>query len=368
MGKLVIPFIDLKREYAEIKEEIIQAISKVLESGQFILGEELEKFEKEFSNYIGVKYGIGVNSGSDALFLALRALGIGKGDEVITVSHTFTSTADAIVRNCARPVFVDIEADTYCMDVTKIEEKITDKTKAIIPVHIYGHPVDMDPVMEIAESYGLYVVEDACQAHGAEYKGKKVGSIGDMGCFSFYPTKNLGGYGDGGMIVTNDEELADKLRMLRNYGSRTKYHHEFLGVNSRLDEIQAAILRVKLKHLDEWNKRRRKNARLYNELLTNSRVITPTEKEYAKHVYHLYVIRSKCRDKLQNYLLESGIQTLIHYLIPVHMQKVYANLGFSVNLPVTTLVCKEILSLPIHPWLSNEEVLKIAELIKNAHS
>jgi len=365
MGKLVIPFIDLKREYAEIKEEIIQAISKVLESGQFILGEELEKFEKEFSNYIGVKYGVGVNSGSDALFLALRALGIGKGDEVITVSHTFTSTADAIVRNCARPVFVDIEADTYCMDVTKIEEKITDKTKAIIPVHIYGHPVDMDPVMEIAESYGLYVVEDACQAHGAEYKGKKVGSIGDIGCFSFYPTKNLGGYGDGGMIVTNDEELADKLRMLRNYGSRTKYHHEFLGVNSRLDEIQAAILRVKLKHLDGWNKRRREIAKLYNQLLKNSqKIVLPIEKEFGKHVYHLYVIRLKNRDSLCKYLFKNGIQTLIHYPIPVHLQKSYQILGYSFEaLPVTEKCAKEILSLPIYPNLKDTEIEYIAEKI-----
>ena len=364
----MIPFIDLKREYAEIREEINQAIQRVLDSGQFILGEEVEKFEKEFSKYIGTKYGVCVNSGSDALFLALKALGIGNCDEVITVSHTFISTVDAIVRNGAKPIFVDIETETYCIDVTQLEKKITSKTRAIIPVHLYGHPADMDPIIELAEKYDLYVIEDACQAHGAEYKGKKVGGIGDIGCFSFYPTKNLGAYGDGGMITTNNEELAEKLRMLRNYGSRVKYHHEFLGINSRLDEIQAAILRVKLNHLDEWNERRRKNASLYTELLIDSGIVTPMEKEFAKHVYNLYVIRSKYRNKLQDYLRKYGIQTLIHYPTPVHMQKAYTSLGFSANLPMTMTICREILSLPMHPWLTNKEIMRIAELINNATS
>lgn len=360
----MIPFIDLKREYAEIGEEIDKAIQRVLDKQWFLLGEELEKFEQEFSNYIVVKHAIGVQSGSDALFLAIKALGIGSGNEVITVSHTFISTVDAIVRNGAKPVFVDIDPETYTMDVSQIEDKITKKTKAIIPVHLYGHPVDMDPIMEIAKKYKLFVIEDACQAHGAEYKGKKVGSIGDLGCFSFYPSKNLGAYGDGGMIVTNDEELSKKLSMLRNYGQSKKYYHDFIGVNSRLDEIQAAILRVKLKHLDEWNEKRKSIAKLYNELLKDSNVILPIEKNYAKHVYHLYVIRSKNRDKLQQYLLEKGIQTQIHYPVPVHRQKAYLNLGYNVNLPVTEKISNEILSLPMYPWMKEEEVVNIAEVIK----
>lgn len=359
-----IQFVDLKREYQEIKEEINQAIQRVLESRWFILGKELEAFEKEFAEYIGVKHVIGVNSGSDALYLAVKALGIGKGDEVITVSHTFISTVDAITRNGAKPVFVDIDPETYTMDVSQIEKKITERTKAIIPVHLYGHPADMDQIMEIAEKYDLYVIEDASQAHGAEYKGKKVGNIGHIGCFSFYPTKNLGAYGDAGAIVTNDDELAEKLRMLRNYGSPKKYYHEFIGVNSRLDEIQAAVLRVKLKYLNEWNEKRRKIAKLYNELLEDSDVIMPIEKEWAKHVYHLYVIRHGERDKLQQHLLKNGIKTQIHYPVPVHMQEAYLNLGINAKLPVTERVSKEILSLPMYPWLKNEEIEYISEIIR----
>ena len=360
----MIPFVDLKREYAEIKGEINNVIQRVLERQWFILGEELERFEKEFAKYIGVKHAIGVNSGSDALYLAIKALSIGKGSEVITVSHTFISTVDAIIRNGAKPVFVDIDPETYTIDVNQIEKKITKGTKAIIPVHLYGHPADMDPIMEIAEKYGLYVIEDACQAHGAEYKGRKAGSIGYIGCFSFYPVKNLGAYGDAGMVVTNNEELAEKLRMLRNYGSPKKYHHDYTGVNSRLDEIQAAILRVKLRHLDEWNEKRRKIAKLYNELLEDSDVITPIEKEWAKHVYHLYVIRHRERNKLQRHLAENGIQTQIHYPIPVHKQRAYLNLGHTARLPVTEKICKEILSLPMHPWLKEEEIEYISEIIK----
>jgi len=356
----MISFVGLKMEYAEIGEEIHNAIQRTLENQWFILGEELEKFEKEFSNYIGAKYGVGVNSGSDALYLAIKTLGIGEGDEVITVSHTFISTVDAIVRNGAKPVFVDIDPETYTIDVTQIEKKITERTKAIIPVHLYGHPADMDPITEIANDYDIKIIEDACQAHGAEYKGKKVGSIGDVGCFSFYPVKNLGAYGDGGMIVTNNEELADKLRMLRNYGSPKKYYNDFVGVNSRLDEIQAAILRVKLKYLDNWNEKRKKIAKLYNELLENSDIIIPVEKKWAEHVYHLYVIRHKERDKLQQHLLKNGIQTQIYYPIPVHKQKAYLDLGYSTSLPITEKICNEILSLPIHPWIRKEEVEIIA--------
>lgn len=356
----MIPFVDLKREYAEIGEEVSQAIQRVLRSGWFILGEEVEKFEEEFSKYVGARFGIGVNSGSDALYLAVKALGISNGDEVITVSHTMISTVDAIARNGATPVFVDIEPDTYVMNVSQIKAKITSRTRAIIPVHLYGHPVDMDSLMEIADKHNLYIIEDACQAHGTEYLNRKVGSIGDIGCFSFYPTKNLGAYGDGGMLVTNSEELADKLRKMRNYGQSKKYYYDFLGVNSRLDEMQAAILRAKLRNLDEWNEKRRKLAKLYNERLGNTDVITPVEKEYAKHVYHLYVIRHKQRDKLQQYLLNQGVQTLIHYPIPVHTQKAYMR---SDKLPITEKICGEILSLPLHPWLRENEVGMVFEYI-----
>ncbi|MEM2080725.1 MAG: DegT/DnrJ/EryC1/StrS family aminotransferase [Candidatus Bathyarchaeia archaeon] len=360
----MIPFIDLKKEYTEIKWEINEAIQQVLEKGTFILGEETEKFEREFSSYIGVKHGVGVNSGSDALFLTLKALGISTGDEVITVSHTFVATADAITRNGATPVFVDINPETYCIDSEKIEEKITKRTKAIMPVHIYGHPAEMDTISEIAQAHDLHVVEDACQAHGAEYKGKKVGSLSDAGCFSFYPIKNLGAYGDGGIIATNNEELAAKLIMLRNYGQQQKYHHELIGINSRLDEIQAAILRVKLKHLNEWNSKRRENAKIYNELLSEAKIITPSEKN-AKHVYHLYVIRCKERDLLKQYLLKNEIQTLIHYPIPVHKQEAYLNLSSRHQLPITEEICKEILSLPMFPQLTKKEIETVANAVIN---
>jgi len=361
----MIPFIDLKREYFEIGEEVNQAIQRVLKNGYFILGEEVEIFEEEFSEYIGVKYGISVNSGSDALFLALKALGIGKGDEIITVSHTFISTIDAIVRNGAIPIFVDIDLETYCMDITKIEERITEKTKAILPVHLYGHPADMDTIMGIAKRHNLFVIEDACQAHGAEYKGKKVGGIGNVGCFSFYPTKNIGAYGDAGMIITNNEELANKLKMMRNYGSSKKYYHEFVGINSRLDEIQAAVLRVKLKYLDEWNEKRRRITKLYNKLLEDSGIVTPIEKKYARRVYYLYVARCKNRNKFQQYLLENGVQTMIHYPIPVHLQKAYCTLGYKKgDFMVTEKCANEVLSLPMWIELSYKDVEKICKLIK----
>ncbi|MGD0995608.1 MAG: DegT/DnrJ/EryC1/StrS family aminotransferase [Candidatus Bathyarchaeia archaeon] len=357
----MIPFVDLKSEYSEVGEEVSQCIQRVLKSGLFILGDELEKFEIEFSKYIGTKYGIGVNSGSDALLIALNALGVGKGDEVITVAHTFISTVDAITRNGAKPVFVDIDPETYTIDVTQVKSKISSKTKAILPVHLYGHPADMKPLMDIAAEYGLFVIEDACQAHGSEYQKTKLGAIGHVGCFSFYPTKNLGAYGDAGIITTNNQELAYKIKKTRNYGQSKKYYHDFMGVNSRLDEMQAAILRTKLRYLDNWNEKRRKLAKLYSELLKNTAVVTPIEKEYAKHVYHLYVVRHKERDKLQQYLLNHGVQTLIHYPIPVHLQEAYK---INDKLPVTERICSEILSLPMFPWLRESEVEYISENVK----
>jgi dTDP-4-amino-4,6-dideoxygalactose transaminase len=355
---MVISFTNFKREYAAIGQEILSEFQRVLQSGWFILGEETGKFEEEFAEYVGSKFGIGVNSGSDALYLAVMALGISSGEEVITSSHTMISTVDAITRNGAKPVFVDIDPDTYLLDVSKIEEKISERTRAIIPVHLYGHPVDFDPLMEIARKHNLFVIEDACQAHGAKYKNRKIGSIGDVGCFSFYPTKNLGAYGDGGILVTNDKEMADKLRKMRNYGQSEKYKHDFVGVNSRLDEIQGATLRFKLKYLERWNERRIKNAKIYNALLESSSAIRPIEKEYAKHVYHLYVIRHKERDKLQRHLFEKGIQTLIHYPIPVHKQKPYSTYD---KLPKTEKICDEIVSLPMNPWLEANEI----EIISN---
>ncbi len=356
--------VDFKREFKDTSEELRGAIERVLKSGWFILGAETEAFEEEFSSFIGAKYGIAVNSGSDAIYLALKALGVSKADEVITVSHTFVSTVDAIVRNQAQPVFTDIDPETYCLDTSQIESKITGRTKVILPVHLYGHPAQMEPIMEIAKANNLFVVEDACQAHGAEYRGRKAGGIGTAGCFSFYPTKNLGCYGDGGMIVTSNEEFAEKLRMLRNYGQSQKHHHDIVGINSRLDEIQAAILRVKLKHLDKRNERRRRLAALYDELLADSAVVRPVEKDYAKHVYHLYVIRSKERDKLRQRLSENEVQTLIHYPVAVHKQKAYAKPGSDIRLPVTEKACEEVVSLPLYPTISEEEICEVAQEIR----
>jgi dTDP-4-amino-4,6-dideoxygalactose transaminase len=364
----MIPFIDLTREYAEIGDEITSIIQRTLENGWFILGQQLKEFEREFSRYIGAKYGIGVNSGSDALFLALKALGVDENSEVITVSHTFISTADSIVRCGAKPVFVDIEPETYCINPALIEDKITEKTKAILPVHLYGHPAHMGYILEIAKEHGLSVVEDACQAHGAEYNGKKVGSIGDVGCFSFYPAKNIGAYGDGGFVTTNDSSLAERIKLLRNYGQSKKYHHDLVGVNSRLDELQAAVLRIKLSRLGMWNEKRRRIAKLYAEVLDQKGIILPAERTYAKHVYHLFVTRLAKRDKCQRFLQKRGIQTQIHYPIPVHKQNAYKEFETAKDLSVTEAICNEILSLPLYPSLTDEEVVYIGGALKDAIS
>ena len=368
MTKNRIPFNDLRREYLEIESEINQTISSVLDSGLFILGDEVNKFEAAFSKYIGTKHGISVNSGSDALFLALKALGIGADSEVITVSHTFVATVDSIVRCGARPVFVDVEPDTYCIDAVKIEEKITERTKAILPVHLYGHPADLDAVLKIARQYGLSVVEDACQAHGAGYKGKKVGSFGSAGCFSFYPVKNLGAYGDGGIVTTNDRSVAERVKLLRNYGQSRKYHHDLVGINSRLDELQAAVLRVKLSRLDKWNEKRRRLAGVYKKILEQADVVLPCERRDAKHVYHLFVIRLARRDNCQRFLQKRGIQTQIHYPIPVHKQKAYMAFQGTKELAVTQTICSEILSLPLYPSLTDEEVTYVGRTTKDAIS
>jgi len=362
----MITFFDLKEQYEKIKDEIDNAIINVLKKGNFILGRELELFEKEFAECCKVKFAIGVSSGTFALFLALKSLGIKKGDEVITVPNTFIATAYAISYTGAKPVFVDIEDDTYNIDISKIEEKITERTKAILPVHLFGHPVDMDPILQIAEEHDLKIIEDAAQSLGSEYKGRKIGCFGDVAAFSFYPTKNIGAYGDGGIVITNDSKIAEKIRLLRNYGQNVKYHHILRGFNSRLDEIQAAILRIKLKKLNKWNDIRRKNAKLYNKLLKTTNVIRPIERRDCKHVYYLYVIRSSQRDKLQEWLKSKKIETMIHYPIPIHLQDAYKDLGYRRgDFPITEKCVDEILSLPMFPELKSDQIKEIAIRIRN---
>ena len=361
-----VPFVDLKAQYRLIAQEVNQEIGRVLENTDFILGKNVELFEQEFADYCGASFGVGLDNGTSALELALRAYGIGAGDEVITVANTFIATASAIAFTEAKPVLVDIDPHTYNIEIGAIEQAITSRTKAIIPVHLYGQPADMDPIMELARARGLIVIEDACQAHGASYKGRRVGPIGDVGCFSFYPAKNLGGYGDGGMLVTNNKEIANRVRMLRNYGQKEKYHHLFIAYNRRLDTLQAAVLRVKLKRLDDWNQARRKNAQLYNQLLTNVEVIRPEEASYAKHVYHLYIIRVQDRDGLQKYLQLKGISTGIHYPIPIHLQEAYQYLGYQRgDFPITEEYAKEMLSLPMYPELTEEQIQYVTQAIND---
>lgn len=361
----MIPFLDLKRQVSSIREEIDSAVREVLNDGWFVLGRRTEEFEKSFAEYCGVSYGIGVGSGTEAIHLALVASGVGAGDEVITVPNTAVPTVSAISFANATPVFVDIDRSTYTMDPEGLEKAITRRTKVILPVHLYGQSADMRPILEIADRYGLTVIEDACQAHGATYGGRKVGSFGRLGCFSFYPSKNLGGCGDGGMVITEDEEMAHRLRLLRNYGQERRYYHRTKGFNSRLDEIQAAVLTVKLKYLDGWNEQRRYLASIYDSLLSED-VIKPKQADDRQHVYHLYVIRTTARDRLQRYLYEKGIETLIHYPVPVHCQDAYTELKVPLgSFPVAEQCAREILSLPLYPELSEDEVGFVARNINN---
>ena len=361
-----VPFFDLKRQYHSIKEELNAALQQVMDSCRFVLGEKVISFEKEFASFCGTDFSVGVANGTDALRLALLACGIGKGDEVITVPNTFIATTEAISQTGAKIVFVDVDPETYNIDVSQIEEKINERTRAMVPVHLFGQPADMDAIMKIAKKYDLKVVEDTCQAHGAEYKDKKAGSIGDAGCFSFYPSKNLGAFGDGGIVVTNDEEVAQKVRMFRDHGQIKKYEHSVEGANSRLDEIQAAILEVKLRMLDEWNRLRRRSASVYDGLLQDvDEVVRPLEAECAKHVYHLYVIRTHKRDELQEWLTLQGIGTGLHYPVPLHLQEAYEYLGYKEgDFPGAEECAKEILSLPMFPELTGEEIAKVASEIK----
>ena len=359
-----VPFVDLRAQYESLAGEVQQAILSVLERGDFILGKETGLFEEEFAAYCGAAYAVGVDSGTSALKLALRAFEIGPGDEVITVANTFIATASAISCAGASPILVDADPRTYNIDVSRIEEAITERTRGVIPVHLYGRPADMDPIMEIAQQHGLVVIEDACQAHGAKYKGKRVGSLGHAAVFSFYPAKNLGAYGDGGMIVTDDARAAESLRMLRNHGQREKYHHELRGYNHRLDTLQAAVLRVKLKYLDAWNAARRRHAQLYGEILADYPVILPAEADHVEGVYHLYVIRVKDRDGLRGYLQEKAISTGIHYPIPIHLQPACRDLGYEKgSFPVTEAYAEQILSLPMYAELSLAQMEHVARTI-----
>jgi dTDP-4-amino-4,6-dideoxygalactose transaminase len=364
-----VPYLDLKAQYQSIKPEIDAAISNVLDSCQFVLGSEVAAFEQEFAAYSGATECVAVNSGTSALHLALLAGGVGPGDEVITVPYTFVASVAAVIYAGARPVLVDIDPHSFNMNPAAIEAAITPRTKAIMPVHLYGQPADMDPIMEIARRRGLIVIEDAAQAHGAKYKGRPVGSIGDMTCFSFYPTKNLGAYGEGGAVTTNNREFARSIRMLRDWGQDRKYHHVVRAFNYRMEGFQGAILRVKLRHLEQWTEARRTIVRYYNQLLADSAVELPQEMPWARHVYHVYTLRSEDRDALQSALLTEGIQTAIHYAVPVHLQPAYADLGYSRgDLPQSEKAASEVLSLPLYPELSEQVVNYVATAVKKAAS
>ena len=363
----MIPFVDLRAQYQGIKQEIDTAIAHVLESGQFVLGEEVAAFEGGFAGYCGARYGVAVNSGTSALHLALLAAGVGPGDEVITIPFTFVATVAAICYTGARPVFVDVEPRSYTMDVNQIDNAITEHTKAILPVHLYGQPADMDPIVDIAARHGLVTIEDAAQAHGADYRGQRVGSIGDLGCFSFYPSKNLGACGEGGMVVTNNSRYAQAIRMLRDWGQEGKYNHVLKGYNYRMEGMQGAILRVKLGHLEAWTERRRLHAEQYDRLLLDAEVQTPSAVSHIRHVYHIYAVRTAQRDALQQALAKEGIQTGIHYPVPVHLQKGYADLGYGRgDFPVSERLASEVLSLPMFPELTAQQVRDVAESIGEA--
>ena len=359
--------VDLVSQYQKIKSEVDRAIHGVLDSGQFILGKEVKDFENEVAAYLGVKHAVGCASGTDALQIAMMALGIGPGDEVITTPFTFIATAETIVLLGAKPVYVDIDPKTYNIDPAQIEKAVTTKTKAIIPVHLYGQSCDMDPIMEVSQKHGLPVIEDNAQAIGAEYKGRRLGGIGTLGCISFFPSKNLGAYGDAGMVVTNDGALAEKVRMIIVHGSRVKYKHEILGVNSRLDTLQAAILRVKLRHLDQWIEARRKAASQYNALFAGKDVTTPFEASYGKHVFHQYPIRLKNRNDVEKHLAAKNVPYAVYYPIPLHLQQAFHHVGTADgSLPVTEHIAGEVLSLPMHTELTHDQQSYIADSVLEA--
>jgi dTDP-4-amino-4,6-dideoxygalactose transaminase len=361
----MIPFVDLKAQYRALKPDIDRAIEQVLAEAQFILGPAVTAFEREFARFCGVSEAVGVNSGTSALHLALLAAGVQPGDEVITVPFTFVATVSAIEYAGARPILVDVEPDYWTMDPARIEAAITPRTKAIMPVHLYGQPSDMDPILAIAEKHGLTVIEDACQAHGSEYKGRRCGSMSRIACFSFYPGKNLGAYGEGGAAVTSDPALAAKMRLLRSWGEETRYEHKYRGFNYRMDGIQGAVLGVKLRHLETWTEARRSRAAEYARQLADTPVVIPAERPGVRHVYHVYVVRVPDRDAWRSRLTEAGVQTGVHYPIPVHLQPAYRNLGYSAgDFPVSERAAGEVLSLPIYPELTNAQIETIASLFR----
>jgi len=359
-----VPFVDLRAQHAPIQDELDDAIAQVMARCDFALGVDVLGFEEEFASYCGARYAIGLDSGLSALELSLRAFGVGPGDEVLVPAHTFIATAAAVSFAGAKLVLVEVDPTTYNLDVEQIEAAITPRTRAIIPVHLYGLPAEMDAIMDVASAHDLIVIEDACQAHGARYRGKRAGTLGHAAAFSFYPTKNLGGCGDGGMLVTDDAQVADKVRAMRNCGQMKKYYHELAPFNHRMDTLQAAILRVKLRHLDRWNEARRKAATWYSQQFTNGGMIPPAENAHSLHVYHLYVVRTKHRDQLQAYLREQGIGTAIHYPVPIHLQPYYLEQDPDWGaFPVTERICDEIISLPIFPTITEEQVQYVAEQV-----
>jgi dTDP-4-amino-4,6-dideoxygalactose transaminase len=363
--EIKVPYLDLKAQYQSIKPEIEAAIARVLDSCQFVLGPEVAAFEQDFAAYCGTRDCIALNSGTSALHLALLAAGVGPGDEVITVPFTFVASVAAVEYAGARPVLVDIDPRSFTMDPAAVEAAITSRTKAILPVHLYGQPADMDPIMEIAHRHKLIVIEDAAQAHGARYKGRPVGSIGDLACFSFYPGKNLGAYGEGGAVTTSNPEYERTVRMLRDWGQDRKYHHVLRGHNYRMEGFQGAILRVKLQHLEQWTEARRAIVRQYDELLADCAVETPKEMPWARHVYHVYTLRADGRDSLQAALFAEGIQTGIHYSIPVHLQPAYADLGYKVGaFPQAEKAAAEVLCLPLYPELSPERCKEVVAAVR----
>ena len=360
-----VPFLDLKAHHVPLIEKFDRAIREVIESSAFAGGPFVETFEKEFAAFCGSSYAIGVGNGTDALWLTLLALGIGEGDEVITVPNTFIATAEAITYCKARPVFVDVDQDTFTMNPAELEKVLTDRTKAIIPVHLFGQPADMDPILEFARTHGLFVIEDAAQAHGGEYKRRKAGTMGDAGCFSFYPGKNLGAFGEAGAVVTNDGELKEKIKVLRDHGQSRKYYHTMMGWNCRMDGIQAAVLSVKLRHLEEANLLRRKHALEYNRTFAGTEeVTTPCEASYARHVYHVYAIRVQERDEVRRRLQEKEIGCAVHYPIPIHLQEACQNLGYAMGaFPVSEKLTQEFLSLPMYPELTGEQIEYVADCV-----
>ena len=360
-----IPLVDLQAQFSSIKHEVMPALERVLEQMQLYLGPQGQQFEQAFASYCGCDYGIGLSNGTDALALALRACNIGPGDDVITAANTFIATVEAIALVGATPIFIDVDPETYTMDWRQLESVLTERTRAIIPVHLYGHPVEMQPVMDFAQAHGLRVIEDASQAHGATYQGQRVGSFGDIACFSLYCSKNLGAYGEAGICVTNDGELAETLRMLRDHGSRTRYTHELIGVNARMDELQAAILNVKMAYLDTWNAQRQAHAQSYSQHLQGIVEQVPVVRPWASHVFYVYVVQVSERDRFRKSLEQAGVATGIHYPIPIHLQPACQHYGYTHGmLPITEASCERIVSLPMYPEMTEQQVEMVVDAVK----